>query len=290
MRPLASLTLVTLLFAGSNRALGDWNVAASANLRHDNNVGSAHDRDDQIGDFAAAARLSLVDLFYLADNLSLAARADLDGEWFDHLAGLRNTSLDAALALKKKWGLGAFAAWTRAGVSIGRNAFEDGYRDASVFATTLEFGKRVSSRLNLWTKIGYEHRSADPGEAETFGSSSDVFTENSRTLTANAEYLLGERFFMEVSGLARYGDVISTTRNGIYLFASSKAIVEDPTFGEGFYAYRLEGRSYGARLGANYALSAHSVLGCGWQRAQTHAQGGSNYLDTMVEVTWRYQL
>ena len=109
-------------------------------------------------------------------------------------------------------------------------------------------------------------------------------------ISANAEYSLSERFSISLGSLLRHGDVVSTTQTAEYYFyAISKAVAPDPTFGPGAYAYRINGTTYGARLGAAYSLTAHSLIGCGFQRLETHAQGGNNYTDSMPQLTWNYR-
>jgi hypothetical protein len=94
---------------------------------------------------------------------------------------------------------------------------------------------------------------------------------------------------LALGSLLRNGDVVSTTQPGAGVFENSRAVAPDPTFGPEAYAYRLEGTTFGARLGLEYSLTAHSLLGCGFQRLDTHARGGTNYADSMPELSWSYQ-
>jgi hypothetical protein len=94
---------------------------------------------------------------------------------------------------------------------------------------------------------------------------------------------------LSFGSLLRHGDVISTAQPGADIFANSKAVAPDPTFGADAYAYRLEGTTFGARLGLECSLTAHSLIGLGFQRLDTHARGGNNYGDSMPDLTWNYQ-
>jgi hypothetical protein len=100
-------------------ALADWSVSAAAQALYDDNVGNAQNYGDQVSDEIFGATLSAFQTLSLSDAYSLSAGADLRGEWFDHLNGLRNAALDGVLSLKRKWGLGAFAPWLRASLSLG---------------------------------------------------------------------------------------------------------------------------------------------------------------------------
>ena len=285
----ASLPAFLALCAVSHTAHGDWTVATSAALSHDNNVGNARSYASVVEDSSAAATVSLLQLIQVGENYSVAAGANLAGQVYEHLSGLNDASIEGVLSLKRKWGLGALAPWARAGISLGRADYADGYRNATIYRASLEVGKRFDERTSLWASYSFEHRDATPAEAELYGISGDVFSQSGRTLKAALQYSLTTRISLGLGSLWRQGDVISTTAAGTYLYASSKAVAADPTFGPGAYAYRLNGRTYGARLGVDYSLSAHSLIGCGFQRLETHAEGGNNYSDSMPELTWNYR-
>jgi hypothetical protein len=285
----ASLPAFLALCAVAHTAHGDWTVATSAALAHDNNVGNARNYASIVEDSSAAATVSLLQLIQVGDNTSFAAGGNLSGRVYEHLSGLNDASLEGVLSLKRKWGLGAFAPWARAGISLGRADYADGYRNATIYRASLEVGKRFDERVSLWANYGFERRRAAPAEAEIYGISGDAFSQNGRTLKASLQYSLNARISLGLGSLWRHGDVISTTAAGTYLYASSKAVAADPTFGPSAYAYKLNGTTYGARLGVDYSLSAHSLIGCGFQRLETHAQGGNNYSDSMPELTWNYR-
>jgi hypothetical protein len=290
MRPIRASLLALLVFcAASHTARSDWILAASGALNHDNNVGNAGNSASMVADSRAEAMASLLQQVPLGGGFSLSAGAGLSGQLYDHLSGLNNASLDGMLSLKKKWGLGAMAFWSRAGISAGRADYDDGYRDATLYSASLEAGKRLDERWNLWAKYAFERRRAAPAESEIYGVSSDVFSQRGLTFKTGVQYSLNERMSLTLGSLMRHGDVISTAQPGADIFANSKAVAPDPTFGPGAYAYRLEGRTFGARLGLEYLLSTHNLIGFGFQRLDTHARGGNNYSNSMPELTWNYQ-
>lgn len=285
----AWLTAFLALCALSHTARADWTLATSAAVAHDNNVGNARNYGSVVEDSFAAATVSLLQLMQLDENYSLAAGGNLSGQIYDRLSGLNDASLEGVLSLKRKWGLGAFAPWVRAAVSLGRADYADGYRNATIYRAALEVGKRFDERLSLWANYGFERRLARPVEAELYGVSGDVFSQNGRSLKAGLQYSLTPRISLSLGSLWRRGDVISTTAADPYIYAYSKAVAPDPTFGADAYAYRLNGTTYGARLGAEYSLSAHSLIGCGFRRLETHAIGGNSYSDSLPELTWNYR-
>ena len=283
---LGTLSLFILLGALPYAARGDWTVGAQANLRHDDNVGNAQSRPDIVEDSTIGARLSIFQLFPVGESYSVTAGADLGGEAFYKLTGLDNASLDAVFALKKKWGLGAFVPWARAGVSMGRSSYDDSYRNAWIYRATLASGRRIDERWNLWAEYAFERQAAKTQDEEVPGLSGDAYSQSSHNIGANLEFAVSERASLAFGLLARHGDVVSTTEPGPRTFIASRALAEDPAFGPDFYAYRITGTSYGFRVGINYAPTSHSSLGCGFERLETHAYEGNSYTKSVPEITW----
>jgi hypothetical protein len=286
---LSALLSLLLLAALPNAARGDWTLGAEANLKHDSNVGNAQSSDDKIGDSSLAARLTLFRLFPLDDGLSITVGGDLDGEVFRKLTGLNNGELSGEVALKKKWGLGAFVPWARAGLSIGRSSYDDSYRNAWIYRATLASGQRLDERWSLWAEYAFERRAADPAEEEVPGLSGDAFSQTSHNLGLHLEYSLSERTFLGLGLLARHGDVVSTAEPGAKILDAAHALAEDPAFGPEAYAYRLTGTTFGYRLSVNFAATQHSVLGCGFEQLDTRAYESDNYTNSIAEVTWDYR-
>ena len=270
-------------------AHSDWTLGATAAIRHDNNVGNAESSSDIVGDSTIAARLSIFQLFPLGEGYSVTVGGDLGGEAFRRLTGLNNASLDATFALKRKWGLGAFAPWARAGVSVERSSYGDSYRNAWHYRAALASGRRIDERWNLWAEYAFDRRAATPGAEEVPGVSADAFSQDSHNAAANLEYSLNENTFIALGLLGRHGDVVSTTARSLKIYRASRALAEDPAFGSDAYAYKLTGTTFGFRIGVSYAPTPHSLLGCGFERLDTHADGGNSYTKSVPEITWDYR-
>lgn len=276
------------LGATSYCAHGDWTPALEAGVRHDSNVGNAQPTSDIVADTVISARASIFQLFPLGDGYSMTVGGDLGGESFQRLNRLNNASLQGVFALKKKWGLGAFAPWLRIGASAGRVDYRAGYRDAWVYRASLAAGRRIDERWNLWADYTDERRAANAQEELVPGLSGDAFSQHSRTLGANLEYVLGEGVSLTLRLLGRHGDVISTTEPNANIYYASRALAEDAAFGAEYYAYRLVGTTYGLRLGLGYSLTTHTLLGCSFERLDTRADGGNRYMKSIPEITWNY--
>jgi hypothetical protein len=281
----ASIALGAMPYA----ARSDWTLGAGADLRYDNNVGNAQSSSDIVGDSTVDARLTIFQLFPLGDDYSVTVGGDLRGESFRRLTGLNNASLDGTFALKRKWGLGAFAPWARAGVSVGRSSYDDSYRNTWDYRATLASGQRVDERWNFWAEYAFERRAASAQTPEVPGVSADAYSQDSHDAAVNLEYSLNENAFLALGLLGRHGDVVSTTRGSAQIYEAARAVAEDPAFGPEAYAYKLTGTTYGFRLGINYSPTPHSLLGCGFERMETHADGGNRYTQSIPTITWDYR-
>jgi hypothetical protein len=263
-------------------------VGAEAGVRHDDNVGNAQFSSDRTADTIIDARLSIVQLIPLGESYSMTVGADVSGESYFHITGLNNGSVEGVLALKRKWGLGAFAPWARAGISVARSSYADSYRNAWIYHATLASGRRIDERWNVWADYGYERRAASTQPEEVPGLSGDAFSETSHKAALHVEYSLNESAFLTVTFLGRHGDVVSTTMPGANLYYDAHALAEDPAFGPEAYAYRLTGTTYGFRAGVNFTPTAHSLLGVGFARFDTRADGGTDYTKSIPQITWNY--
>jgi hypothetical protein len=269
-------------------ARADWTLGTEAAVRHDDNVGNARLASDIVADTTIDARISLYRIVALDEGYSVTLGGDLGGEVYEHLSGLNNASLEAVFSLKKKWGLGAYVPWVRGGLSAGRLSYADSYRNAWIYRATLAAGRRIDDRWNLWAEYEYEDQAATPQPEEVPGLSGDAYSQRSHNLSANLEYSLTASTYLSAGVLARHGDVVSTSAPNYMIYAASLALAEDPAFGPDAYAYRVTGTTYGFRAGIHFSPTPHSLLGCEFERFETHADGGNNYSKSIPAITWDY--
>jgi hypothetical protein len=286
---LSALVAFILLVSMPDAARSDWTLATEAGVRHDSNVGNAQSHSDIVADTVTAVRVSAFELFPLGEDYTVTVGGDLGGESFNRLDGLSNASLQGVFALKRKWGLGAFAPWARIGASAGRTDYHDGYRNAWIYRATAASGRRIDARWNLWADYAYERRAANSQEELAPGLSGDAFSQDSHTLAVNVEYALSESFILTLRVSGRHGDVVSTTEPNAKVYYSAKALAEDPAFGDEDYAYRLVGTTYGYRAGISYSPAAHTLLGLGFSHFETHAGGDNRYMKSIPEIIWDYR-
>jgi hypothetical protein len=284
-----AVVVLIALGAAPDTARSDWTVGADAEARHDSNVGNAAYPADIIEDSIVGGHLSLYQVVPLGEGYTVSAGGDLSGETFHRLDGLTNASLGGTLALKKKWGLGAFAPWIRAGASIARADYRDDYRNASIYRATLAAGRRIDEQWNVWADYTFERRAAATQEQEEPGISGDAYSQNSHRLAANVEYALNGVLTLDANLSVRHGDIVTTTLSEYRIYDAARAIAEDPAFGPEAYAYKLVGTTYGFRVGISYSPSPHTLIECGFQRFDTRAESGNGYTKSLPEISWSYR-
>jgi len=291
--PLSTATLITCVYAilatgVPYAARGDWNVGAEAQVMHDNNVGNAQSYSDIVSDTIVDATLSVFDLFAIGEGYTLTVGADLNGEHYNRLTGLNNATAGASVALRKKWGLGAYVPWARVEFSVAHSDYEDDYRNATTYRGTFAAGRRIDDRWNLWAEYSYERVSAASQPEEEPGISGDAFSQTSNNLSLNVQYSVYQNTYLSLAAIFRHGDSVSTGEGDYQIYDSARAVADDPAFGPEDYAYRLTGTTLGFRAGVNYSLTAHSLIGVDFRRYDTRADGGNDYTKSIVEITGDY--
>jgi hypothetical protein len=266
----------------------EWIGNTDLGLRHDSNINNAQLSNDIVSISALSASVMETGFFPLENGNSLSITGESRGEAFDQYTGLNNVTLGAALACRKKWSLGAYAPWT--GISLSStylnfaNNIRNGYRNQ----IAIRGGKRILERWDIRAEYMIEQRTADTLTPDQPGISGDVFSQSSRTIELNAEYTLSESTLLTFGYLFRLGDVVASTRETTKIISSSQAIAMDPVFGSGFYAYRMNGTTYGLNVDLNFALTPGNLLHASVSHQLTHTDGGNDYAKNVAMISWNY--
>lgn len=85
---------------------------------------------------------------------------------------------------------------------MARSSYDDSYRNASLYRSTLASGRRVDERWNLWLEYAFERRSATPQMKDVPGLSGDAYRQDSHNAAAHAQYSLNESAFLAIGALA----------------------------------------------------------------------------------------
>lgn len=287
-KSVTALLYVIPMFCSSPVALAEWAENADVGIRHDSNINNAQMPNDIAAVSAINAGVSAINRLAMENGNSVIFSADVKGEAFERYTGLNNVSLGAALAFRKKWALGIYAPWTALALSTARLNYANNIRNGWKHQIAIRGGKRIHERLDLRAEYMYERRTANTLPPDQPGISGDVFSLNSRTMALNAEYLLDENTFLTGGILYRRGDVVASTSETQQIIAASSAIAADPVFGPHFYAYKMDGTTYGLNVDLNYSMTTHSWLRASLSRQITHTTGDNNYAKTIEMVSWNY--
>jgi hypothetical protein len=288
VRKILAVTIFIAIFAVASVARAEMTFGASSRAGYNDNVSNAQNAGDKISDEFLTGSASLSQVWIFGSNYVLSAGGDLNGEWFSHLSGLRNASIDAALSLRRKWGLGSLAPWARLSLVGGRTGYDDSYRNLTYYRATIDTGKRISARFNLLAAYVFEHHDGSIPTPEYGEPPADVFSQNAHSVAITLEFSALSSLLMDVGLSARHGDVVSTTPQNPDIYYGSRAAVEDPAFGPEEYAYRIIGTTYGVHAGTHYALNEHHLIGFEVKYFSTRASG-NNYNNVIPEITWSYR-
>ena len=276
------------LLGASPVALAEWVGNADVAIRHDSNINNAQVNDNIVSISALSAGVSETGFFPLENGNSLSITGETRGEAFNQYTGLNNVSLGAELAYRKKWALGAYAPWIGLSLSSTYLNFSNNVRNGWRNQIAIRGGKRIFEQWDVRAEYMAERRTADALPQDQPGISGDVFSQISRTMTLNAEYTLNDSTFLTFGSLLRHGDVAASTRETTKIISSSKAIAVDPVFGPGFYAYRMNGTTYGLNADMNFSVTPSSVLRASISRQLTHTEGDNNYAKNVTMLSWNY--
>lgn len=261
---------------------------ADVEIRHDSNINNAQSNNDIASDSASSVSVSETGVFFPEEDIILSLAGEAAGMIFDRYTGLNNLSLGATLALRKKWALGPYAPWSSLSLSSQHLNFADDIRNGWNDRLTIGGGQRISERWNVRAEGVVDRRTADALQSVRPGISGDVFSQSSRAMTLNAEYAWRDGAFLSFGSLLRRGDVVASTRGSKHIFLASEAIAADPVFGQGFYAYRMAGTTYGLNADMNIAVTSHSLLRASIARQVTDAAGGNDYAKNVTMLSWDY--
>ena len=292
MQPLAinlgALPALLLLasLATSDPARAHWTFDTEAGVAYDNNLGNAQSGIDMLSDHALYAALAASQTRYLEDGGAFSWGGRLAGERWNRYRGLDNLALGGTLAYRRKLDLGPYAPWWRAAWSSSALGYRDDARSGWLHQADLGVGKRFDEHWNLALNLRLEKRDAKTQPQEAPGISGDVYSQMSRAMGLSAEYAASRDVVLNLGGLARRGDVVSTSHRYREVFLVSKAIADDSALGEDRYAYRLNATTYLLNAGVALVLSPDSHLSFNLQRALTHGDGNNNYAKKIASLAW----
>lgn len=106
------------------------------------------------------------------------------------------------------------------------------------------------------------------------------------SLSLSADYTLSSSWLLSLGYIYRDGDVASTAVPNDRIVAAAAAITDDPAFGAGRFAYRLDAEVHTLSIDLDGAMSQNSSLVLGYEFQQTTAAGGIDYDKSLLRLSW----
>jgi hypothetical protein len=281
---------VLVVACTSSAANAAWQFDVDAGFLYDSNLTRAYEPADIRADSAFTLDGAAGSFWALSGADGLTLTADARTEAYHRFHGLNLLGVGASAAYKHKFGLGYAAPWIALTVSGAHDDYRGDIRDSDRFEVRAELGQRFTPEFDAAFGGRYERRHARNDEPVVPGISGRVFDLRGESVYARAGYAITDRLLLGAELAVRRGDVVATTRPDLEIFVVSAAIAPDPTFGPGFFAYRLRGTTDTAKVSASWALDDRSSLNFIYADERTDAAGGVYYRSHSANLVfaWRY--
>jgi len=274
----------------SSASNATWQFDVDAGLLYDSNLTRAYDPGDIRADAAFTLDAAAGSFWALSGSDGLTLTADARTEAYQRFHGLNVLGIGASGVYKHKFGVGYAAPWIALTVAGRHDDYRGDIRDSHRLDLRAELGQRFTPEFDAAFGGRYDRRYARNDEPVVPGISGKVFDLHGQSVYARAGYAITERLLLGAELSARRGDVVATTRPDFDIFVVSDAIAADPTFGPGFFAYRLRGTTDTAKISASWALDQQSSLNVTYVEERTDAAGGVYYRSHSANLVyaWRY--
>lgn len=275
----------------------DWIADGGLRMAFNDNLNFAFMAADKKSDFAFTTSASAGQYWQLSDSTSLSVASEFNGNVYTQYDGLNNYSLGAAMALKRKLGLGAYAPWLRLSASASHADYQSAIRSSWFYKGFLTVGKRFDEKWDLRLEYGYLRRLPDnTSPAFNYDNhffSTAVFDQASHGITLSGVYSYDNTLAFTGSYTFRTGDVFSTASsltNGIAVDADdAKAVVPDDVFGQNQVAYKLSAITQSFTLGLSRAIGTDTSINLDYGHSWANAANGQTYHVNTVELVFLHR-
>jgi hypothetical protein len=196
-------------------------------------------------------------------------------------SGLNNLALNAGVIYRIQPTVGYAMPWYELALNLERQRYANSaIRDGSSAALDLSVGKHFTDRIYSTAGVGIKRSLADR---------ENLFDLTERRLFVTLGYRFGLENTFYASLSQRRGDQVFGSRETYGVSGTVKASGDDPVFGEGYYAYRMDAASNIAEAGVNLPVRGNGALDVRAKRSRTYAYGGQAYDYTLMQISWRYR-
>jgi len=280
LRNSARICALCLLLQGSAHA-GPGDVEFEVFGGHDSNPSRAQTGNGVASEDIQGAGASLLRSLLLDEHSGMVLR--VGGAILRHsvFSGLNNLALNTKLSYRIQPTVGYTLPWYELSIDLERRQYANSaIRDGTSAALDLSMSKHFTDRIYSTTGLGLRKSLAD--RTNTFD-----LTERKLFITFGYKFGLENTFYASLSR-AR-GDQVFGASESYAVRGAVKASADDPVFGQGYYAYRMDATSSIAEAGVNLPVRGHGTWDISAKRSRAYAYGGQAYEYNLMLISWRYR-
>jgi hypothetical protein len=268
-------------------AEGDARYASYDNINY-----SAYD-SDRLSDRALVIAATGGRYHQLTGATRLRLTADVEAGKYDKYDKLDYTSLGATAAITHKLGLGTQAPWVRGQFSAAKLNVNSDMRDSTIYEAGIRTGKRFTPQFDGQAGLTYRSRDGKNGPVSNPAYATDVFDQQSVTLSLEGGYALTENAALTFGYSYRDGEFDSacTTANIAQAQAAEgsnmKTLASEDAYNVPMCVYKLEGKTHIYALNLSFALGRTTSLRLGLERHDVQGEA-LGYENTIARIAFVY--
>ncbi len=270
-----------MLSSISFRVIGDSFIDLELTLSSNDNISNAS--DNEISDNLYQLELTYGQYHYLDDGLFFNWFASLDYTQYSSWSTFDHVVLNTGIELEKKIGMGAYVPVVGVDVSFSNKNYNVDIRDGIDTAIRVFWKKRLNERWDTSVALGFsqyhtKHNIEGDIQAPTTPMNTlsfDAFAVSQKHLSANTQVSLNEKNSISMGVEYSDGDITSTVMSSSWMPELVTARVPDTAIGEGYYAYRLDGKMLSLNLEWDYILSDEYTFRASYQSSNINSDLGS---------------
>lgn len=195
-------------------------------------------------------------------------------------SGLNELAVNANLSYRIQPTVGYTLPWYELSVDLERrNYANSAIRDATNAALELSVGKHFTDRIYSTSGIGLKRSVADRA---------NIFDQTERNIFVTFGYKFNRESTLYAKASRARGDQVVGAEAAYGINGNVKAGDDDPVFGQGRYAYRMNATSSLAEVGVNLPLRGLGTWDLSARRYRAIADGGPAYEYNLMLISWRY--
>ncbi|MEY3660051.1 MAG: hypothetical protein RLZZ169_876 [Pseudomonadota bacterium] len=270
-------------------ALAQWFLGSSAELRSNDNVTRSPVAENVEGDTtllgSVEGGLHLQPGIYTGLTLS----AGVTREQFRRFTGLSQTRGLLGATLDHKFGVGERAPRLRLGATIERADFNANTRNLWLHGIRLSYSQRLTDSLQFTAAIAHENQQGDndrlriavPPARQLPG---DTWNQEALVASTALEWATGPSSWLTATLQFRHGETAASITPRPTILRQATAVTNDPLFGVGKVAYRLDANTRQFALDWNLAVTEEATVYVGAERQLTRGGISLSYQVNVIRA------